>query len=923
MGRYLIQFLEIDIGQTTHRYISAETPVDIINDYYGSKPLIKSVTDFPAEIKEKDTVTRRLKITMLDELAFKVRGTLPMASYWRMWIAQNPNYKGKIVRYKVRVEDGEPTLKFSGTIDSIQISNTGTVTIECTDLLKELSKIPYPVLTSLRLNGGLNHVWNVTAYGEMLSLSDAVNGDYAKAPFNIQLGYTSTDAVVDFNAQEYSFRFAVYKDGNCVGLTDEQTIDMTGHIGGGGETAEAITINTSTLGNIVDSNGWKILWNDGGTIKIVEQSGVSGWGGSWTIYDMNESFSTTSLPIITEEEAIYFELTADDYTDLDNWSLIVPGNIETGITGDISLLPDSGYLRIDEEIIYYSHIVDDSEGGSLTGMIRGMFGTEPVDHSDNTAIYYIICVQDPLDAFAQLKFLLQVAGIDAEYISSAFDDYEAENILDVTCLPIIKESKLAEPFFDLVNLLDAVCFQNEQGQIDILLQSERPETFVQLTDEANLIFNSFSLDLNANGRYTRWVLYWERYDIEKNMTDPDAYEKGNLTVDGTKESYYEDQILDVQYSVWLNTNDNLSEAQAIEYANTVLDSRRQRTSRAPFILSGELEIKDDTIEIGQVVKIKTGLVLTETGSQEFLQYRAVYKERRGNKIYFKFKRLYDAITPLSFADLKDWYRNCCTSGQVGPSTYQAYWQSYFFEVAQGECAMQGLQDATTERTIIGGVNPAGIVGEPSVVSLDGYAVWLVESDSIITGAWAQKSMLPNYPNRLQAKPELTMFIILAIDDGDPGNPLQALRLRGSDAYSDIIIHSTGDSPDRIGFSVRSANSYSYTLEDTEGIENDGKYYLVCVQFSLSEQKIRLIIDGRDYEYTAPPGSWDFFEFDWNIPVSPGGVVLGSNDALGAKWRGKIGEVCYFDPHILSDIDINTLANEYYLQKYPSLNWTDI
>ena len=182
-------------------------------------------------------------------------------------------------------------------------------------------------------------------------------------------------------------------------------------------------------------------------------------------------------------------------------------------------------------------------------------------------------------------------------------------------------------------------FQNEEGMIEVLLHSDDPVEEILLTDEAHLIQGSVSLDLNEESRLTRWVLFWNRFNLDEELDSNDAYGRGNLTVDDDQEEYYEGVEQDIQHTAFLNGELTAEITAASDYANDLLFSRRGRTREAQWLLTASLEIKDDTIKLGQVVFIKTRNVLATDGTIPILTYRVIKKEPSANKIKFLFKRM--------------------------------------------------------------------------------------------------------------------------------------------------------------------------------------------------------------------------------------------------------------------------------------------
>lgn len=624
----------------THKYISKDLPIEIINDYYGYRPYLKTVDDMAAEIKDKDTITRRLKISLVDDLEYKAAGSLQMASYWRMWIASHKNFKGKLIRYYRRLGDDPLALRFTGLIDEIKIANNGTVTIEAVDLLKAMSKVDYPILSGLIVSpNDTPGIWTVASESEMLALSDAISGDYCKQTFfynSFGWGFIGSSGGSLTPGDQHWFNIAFYKDGNPIDLTGASFIVLAA-----GQTR--ITLSFGGIGYVWDYV--KIFWGKSDNQTPFEIAQINYPTMSYIFDDDTLTFPAAVIPT----EAIRYYKLADPgvYSNSDDWDLQVgTPDFPINIDGDASLLDDSGFIKIDDEIIHYGHITTDSDGQSLTDVERGVFATESPRHKANTAIYYILCVTDAINIFAEMKHLLYLAGITSDYLSAKFDEYILDDDLDVTCLPIIKDSNLADIFFDLVNLADALCFQNEDGLIDIIKINEHPVDYVEISDEANIIFNTSNLDLNDKSRLTRWILYWNRFDIDKGLRDYSAYGRGNITVDDVAETFYGDKIQDIQYTAWLNAADSDTAAinAAIYYANKLLDSRRYRTNQAQLILSCEFEIKDDEIKLAQIVKIRTSKVLNELGESELLKYRVILKEPSDNKIKFKFQMINE--TPI-------------------------------------------------------------------------------------------------------------------------------------------------------------------------------------------------------------------------------------------------------------------------------------
>jgi hypothetical protein len=205
---------------------------------------------------------------------------------------------------------------------------------------------------------------------------------------------------------------------------------------------------------------------------------------------------------------------------------------------------------------------------------------------------------------------------------------------------IFKKTKLSEIYFDLVNALDCMSWVGEGGKIKILKHSEIPTTIPALTDEANIIKGSDDVDLNEESRKTRWLLYWNRWDVEKGLKDKEAYNRLTMAIDTVAESAdeYNDEIEDVQYTTWINTDSDTS-GNIASYLTDLLASRKARTRDALPIYTCAVELKDNDILTGDIVLISTDMLQDEHGADYAgVAFQLIKKNPQGNKIQMKFIR---------------------------------------------------------------------------------------------------------------------------------------------------------------------------------------------------------------------------------------------------------------------------------------------
>ena len=126
----------------------------------GERPYIEGQTYLPTEIKEKLTVSARMKVTLADEPDSDVgidpyvsQRSSVQGSFWKKLLARNPNYKGRNVSiyqgYSGLVE-GDFKERFKGNIDNISLGQ-GLVEVEVVDLLKSLASIEIPEKLDIKL----------------------------------------------------------------------------------------------------------------------------------------------------------------------------------------------------------------------------------------------------------------------------------------------------------------------------------------------------------------------------------------------------------------------------------------------------------------------------------------------------------------------------------------------------------------------------------------------------------------------------------------------------------------------------------------------------------------------------------------------------------------------------------------------------
>lgn len=267
------------------------------------------------------------------------------------------------------------------------------------------------------------------------------------------------------------------------------------------------------------------------------------------------------------------------------------------------------YVRIDDEIISYTS--RNLSTNVISGGARAQFGTVAVEHQSGAKVtkvkYY--APQNPYDI---LLSILAEAGIDNNYIDTpAFMALKTYPIIDINRRAIIVEPTKADKlFFELINELDCKCWVNEDLKITIAknIQNLPGRTYMEITDEANIVNDSTSVDLNDKSRLTRIVVYWDKRALGS-VNDVNSYNRIDIVIDADAEGANEyGEIIEKKiYSRWLDitcdTEENLASYIRANYSRQLF---RQRD--AQMLLDMSVELKDQDIRTGDYVKVTTNTV---------------------------------------------------------------------------------------------------------------------------------------------------------------------------------------------------------------------------------------------------------------------------------------------------------------------------
>lgn len=614
------------------KFINQWAPNTLIPE---ARPYILNVSSLPTELKESKTVVKRLKVTLADEPddldvltdPYTADRTTIQGLFWKKWIQRNRNFKGRLLKLYEGFDglaEADFSLKFVGKIENIELGESD-IMIEAVDLLKSLDAISYPVQVACRTSQALYNEFEVSSQALMIGLP-AVKNDWVKRTDAATITSTPFTGATDANgvlpgSTDYTVSLYAYF-GNRAVATDSQLVSL-------GFSENCISISFTAFTSATKYR----IWIDGATSPYDNTAYYETTSTSLTLGRSTDigSWVTGDQPSI----ARYFQMTGTDPSSTGSWTETTSA-YNLSVT-DGSVLDASGYIKVEDEIIYYAS----KSSNTLQDITRGINNTKKVPHSSGVVIGKLF--EYPADnPFTILQDILTAGGIDASYIAAKFGTYEsAWSDIDFSLQPYFQNTKLGDIYFNLVDSLDCLSWVNEDGEIDIIKQEEVPGSYTTITDTENIIRGSISVDWNEESRFTRWFMYWNRYDGSKKLDDKSGYNRINLDINADAESAvnYNDEKAHITYSAFINIAGN--EANCNTYVNTVLTNRETRTKQAQEILKLSVELKDSAIKVGDIIKVSTSALQDADGADySEVTFRVIKKEQISNTIKLELLRYY-------------------------------------------------------------------------------------------------------------------------------------------------------------------------------------------------------------------------------------------------------------------------------------------
>jgi len=307
---------------------------------------------------------------------------------------------------------------------------------------------------------------------------------------------------------------------------------------------------------------------------------------------------------------------------------------------DVSSLDSTGYIRIDDEIIYYG--AKSNATRILSSLTRAQFNTTAVAHSANTSVQYCKYYA-PDNPFDTLEQILLDAGMAAGDIDSAA--FAAEEALgdEINVAAIISEpTKASDLYRELLDLLDLRSWVSEDLKVTVAraLMNRSGRTYQTLVDDEDLTDQNREVDLNPDSLITRGSIYWD-HDHLGDLDSVSSYGRLDIAYDADAEGVNElnAQKEKVIYTRWIWTGIDTDEALSA-FVSSLAQRRCWPYRDAQPIISCETAMKDSTIKTGEYVYLTTDDLCNVDGTDLSAEkFMVVRREKNANRIRLKLLKI--------------------------------------------------------------------------------------------------------------------------------------------------------------------------------------------------------------------------------------------------------------------------------------------
>ena len=241
--------------------------------------------------------------------------------------------------------------------------------------------------------------------------------------------------------------------------------------------------------------------------------------------------------------------------------------------------------------------------------------------------------ENPFDTMLFISsFCDLTASVDATAFAAAKDwPGDDKNIETYISDPVACEKLL----FELVDLTNCRIWYDERQKVTCkrISANDPNRTYINISDHANIIENSASVNYRGLERLSRYWMYWGISPTgEEDKSTSYSYLTGAIDADAESSFYYDKIMEETIYNRWSHSSEGPGHTDAVMRAKAYVQ-RMLFNRRDPLpIINLKVELKDSTIMTGDYVQIDTDEIEEITGVHTNNKYIVTYRDVVGDGV---------------------------------------------------------------------------------------------------------------------------------------------------------------------------------------------------------------------------------------------------------------------------------------------------